>query len=133
MRARSLILTLWLVYDSFQVARYGVNSQIGAIAYDPVQSLLAIGTNGSKNIGGHIYVFGQKRVCVTLSTPRRAPFRTIQFCADKLISVDSKNDIAIFSLETKGLIASYAPPGQITVLLTDPTLDYALVGMQNGR
>ena len=121
-----------LDYDSHQVARYGINSQIGAIAYDPVQSLLAVGTIGSKISGGQIYVFGQKRVSVALSTPRQASIRTIQFCADKLVTVDSKNDVAIFSLETKSLVASYAPPGQITVLLTDPTLDYALIGMQNG-
>ena len=28
---------------------------------------------------------------------------------------------------------SYAPPGRITALLTDPTIDYALLGLQNGK
>ena len=58
--------------------------------------------------------------------------RTLHFCADKLVAVDSKNDIAIFSLETTKIVASYTPPGQITAWLTDPTLDYALIGLQNG-
>ncbi|KAI9871001.1 MAG: hypothetical protein M1830_003542, partial [Pleopsidium flavum] len=113
-------------------ARYGINSQISTLAYDPVQSLLAFGTNDTQYGSGQIYVFGQKRVSVTLLPPRKASIKTLQFCADKLLSVDSKNDISIFSLETKRLLASYAPPGFVTALLTDPTLDYALIGLQNG-
>ncbi|KAL9123171.1 MAG: hypothetical protein Q9187_000287, partial [Circinaria calcarea] len=115
------------------VAQYGIRSQIAALAYDPTQSLLAVGTNDSKSAGAHIYVFGQKRVCVTLTAPKRASVRVLQFCADKLISLDSKNDIAVFSLETKQLLSCYAPPGHVTALLTDPTLDYALIGLQNGE
>jgi hypothetical protein len=48
------------------------------------------------------------------------------------VSVDSKNDICVFSLETKDMLASYAPPGHVTALLTDPSLDYAFIGLQNG-
>jgi hypothetical protein len=31
------------------------------------------------------------------------------------------------------LIASYAPPGHVTALVSDPSLDYCLIGLQNGR
>ena len=117
----------------FQIARYGINSQIGAFAYDPVQSLLAVGTNDSKFGAGQVYVFGQKRVFAIFSTPRKASITTLQFCVDKLICVDSKNDLCVFSLESKRLIMSYAPPGRITAVLTDPTIDYALLGLQNGK
>lgn len=116
-----------------QVARYGVSSKISALAYDPVQSLLAVGTHDSPYGPSQIYIFGQKRVNVTFTTTRKAWIKTLQFCADKVVGVDSKNDISIFSLETKRMIASYAPPGLITALVTDPTLDYALIGLQNGR
>lgn len=102
------------------------------MAYDPVQSLLAVGTNESQYGSGQIYVFGQKRVSVNLSLPRKASVKTLQFCADKLISVDSKNDISVYSLESTRIIASYAPPGLITASLTDPTLDFALIGLQTG-
>ncbi|MCJ1414541.1 hypothetical protein MMC32_000868 [Xylographa parallela] len=115
-----------------QVARYGINSQISTLAYDPVQSLLAVGTNESRYGSGQIYVFGGNRVSVVLSSPRKASIATLQFCAEKLLSLDSKNDIAIFSLEAKKLVASYSPPSKVTALLTDPTLDYALIGLQNG-
>ncbi|KAL8716887.1 MAG: hypothetical protein Q9225_005821, partial [Loekoesia sp. 1 TL-2023] len=115
-----------------EVARYGINSQISCLAYDPVQSLLAVGTNDTQYGGGQVYVFGQNRVSVVLPLTRKASIRTIQFVADKLVSVDSKNEISVFSLETTRILASYTPPGSVTALATDPTLDFALIGLQNG-
>lgn len=103
------------------------------MAYDPIQSLLAVGTNESKFGPGKIYVYGQKRVCVTFNPPRPSSIRVMQFCADKLVVMDSKNDISVFSLDTKRIIANYAPPGLVTVMVTDPCLDYCLTGLQNGR
>ncbi|KAI9724957.1 MAG: hypothetical protein M1812_000233 [Candelaria pacifica] len=114
------------------IARYGINSQIQAIAYDPVQSLLAVGTSESQNESGQIYVFGQKRVCVILLLPRKASVKVLQFCNDRILSVDSKNEVAIFSLALGRLLAAYSPPGFVTALVTDPTLDFALIGLQNG-
>ena len=97
-----------------------------------MQSLLAIGTKDTKYGSGQIYMFGQNRVSVNLKLPRKASVKILQFCADKLVSVDSKNDLSVFSLETTRILASYAPPGVITSLATDPTLDYAFIGLQNG-
>lgn len=121
-----------LTRPSKQFARCGINSQISAIAYDPVQSLLAVGTSDSQFGSGQIYVFGQRRVSVVFSFQRKASAKFLQFCADKLVSVDSRNEANVYSLETKKLIVSYTPPGQITALLTDPSLDYAFLGLQNG-
>lgn len=114
------------------MARYGVNSQINALAYDPIQSLLAVGTKDTQHAPGQIYVFGQKRVCHKLSFPQKASVEILQFCADKLIAVDSKYDITVFSLENAKIVATYAPPGKITALAADPTLDFALIGLLNG-
>ena len=47
--------------------------------------------------------------------------------------LDSKNDVSVFSLDTRRQIANYAPPGQVCAVLTDPSLDYCLIGLQNGR
>jgi len=116
-----------------QVARYGINSQISALAYDPIQSLLAVGTKDTKFGSGQIYIFGQKRVSTTLKLPRKASVKILQFVADKLVCVDSKNDVSVFALDTTRILTSYAPPGLITAIATDPTLDYALIGLQNGR
>ena len=109
-----------------------MNSQISTIAYDPIQSLIAVGTGDTQFGSGQIYVFGQRRVSVVFEFPRKASARFLQFCADKLVSIDSKNEICIFSLVTGRMVVSYTPPGQVTALLTDPCLDYAFIGMQNG-
>ena len=102
------------------------------MAYDPVQSLLAVGTKDTKFGGGQIYVFGKSRVSQIFSLPRKATVKALQFCADKLVCIDTKNDLSVYSLETTRILGSYAPPGLITALATDPTLDYALIGLQNG-
>ncbi|CAG8197308.1 unnamed protein product [Penicillium nalgiovense] len=114
-------------------ARCGVNSQISAIAYDPIQSLIAVGTSDTQFGSGQIYVFGQRRVSVVFQFPRKASARFLQFCADKLISIDSKNEVCVYSLATGRQVVSYTPPGHVTALLTDPCLDYAFIGMQNGE
>ncbi|KAL2001575.1 hypothetical protein VTN02DRAFT_1575 [Thermoascus thermophilus] len=120
-------------FDLDDFARYGVNSRISALAYDPVQSLLAVGTSDTQFGSGQIYVFGQRRVCVVFNFPRKASAKFLQFCADKLVSVDSKNDVCVFSLDTKRMLTTYAPPSGVTALLTDPSLDYAFIGLQSGE
>lgn len=52
--------------------------------------------------------------------------------ADRLISLDTKNEVIIWDLATQKKVASYAPPGIVTVLVTDPMLDWALIGLQSG-
>jgi syntaxin-binding protein 5 len=115
-----------------QIARFGINSQVSALAYDPVQSLIAVGTNDTKFGEGQIYVFGQKRVSAVFQLQRRASVRVLQFCADKLLCIDSRNELSIFLLDQKKLLSSYSSPGTVSSLCSDPTLDYALLGMQTG-
>jgi syntaxin-binding protein 5 len=103
------------------------------MAYDPVQSILAIGTNESTFGSGQIYIFGQKRVQVNLTLPRRASVKSLHFVSDRLISLDSKNELIIWDLQTGNKVASYSPPGVATVMVTDPMLDWALIGLQNGE
>ena len=103
------------------------------MAYDPVQSLLAIGTNESRYGTGQINVYGQKRVEVKLDLPRTASVKILQFCANKLVCVDSKNDLLIYSLDSQKLMSKHVPPGYITALTTDPSLDWAFLGLQNGK
>ena len=115
------------------IARYGVNSQIACLAYDPVQSLLAVGTKSSQFGPGQIYIYGRNRIQVTLQLPARsASVQSLQFCAEKLVCVDTKHDVCVFSLELKRLLTSYSPPGVVTTLCTDPMIDYAFLGMQTG-
>ncbi|KAF2011663.1 hypothetical protein BU24DRAFT_426747 [Aaosphaeria arxii CBS 175.79] len=115
------------------IRNYGLNSLVSQIAYDPVQHLFAVGTNESKFGVGQIYVFGQKRVEVIFSLQHRSSVKILQFCAEKLICLDSRNDFSVFSLETKSLSRAFSPPAKITAIHSDPTLDYALLGTQTGE
>lgn len=115
-----------------QINRYGINSQVSTLAYDPVQSLLAIGTAETKFGEGQIYVFGHKRVSGVFRLARRASVRMLQFCVDKLVCLDSRNDFSVFSLESKKMVSSYSPPGAVLVMCSDPAIDYVLFGMQTG-
>lgn len=97
-----------------------------------MQSLLAVGTKETKFGEGQIYVFGQERVCVVLELPRRASVKELYFWRDKLICLDSKNDLVIFSLESKRVYASYSPPGTASAIHVDHCLEFLLFGLQNG-
>lgn len=115
-----------------QIRRYGINSQVAKLAFDPVQSLLAVGTKDTQFGRGQIYVFGEGRVSVVFQLSTKASVVQLQFCADKLVCLDSKHDLSVFSLETKQLVRCFSPPGTVTALHTDPAIDYAMLGMQNG-
>ncbi|KAG6038907.1 hypothetical protein E4U41_003554 [Claviceps citrina] len=113
-------------------ARYGINSQISCFAYDPVQSLLAIGTNETKFGPGKVYIFGQRRVQRVLDPPRATSIMILQFTANKLVSVDKKNEIGVWDLDTGARIAAQVLAGQVVSLVTDPMLDWAFVGLLSG-
>lgn len=70
---------------------------------------------------------------VVLKLPRRASVKTLQFAADRLISLDTKNDVVIWDLRTSKKIVNFSPPGIVTALVSDPMLDWLFLGMQNGE
>lgn len=63
----------------------------------------------------------------------KASVKTLQFCSDKLLCMDDRNDLCIFNLLTKKLSISYSPPGTVSAFASDPTLDYALLGLATGE
>ncbi|EQL03624.1 Lethal giant larvae (Lgl)-lik [Ophiocordyceps sinensis CO18] len=81
-------------------ARYGINSQISCLGYDPTQSLLAIGTSESKFGGGKIFLFGQRRVQKVLEAPRATSFQAVQFSANRIVSLDTKNELGVWDPDT---------------------------------
>ncbi|TGJ82194.1 hypothetical protein E0Z10_g6572 [Xylaria hypoxylon] len=114
-------------------SRYGINSQISCIAYEPVQSLVAVGTNESRFGGGKIYVFGQSRVQKFFVPSRPRSFADLQFCANRLISLDTQNEVTIWDLDAGDKITSFTAPGSVTRMLTDPMLDWCFLGLQTGE
>ncbi|TGZ80170.1 hypothetical protein EX30DRAFT_359209 [Ascodesmis nigricans] len=117
-----------------EVAKYGFNSTISALFYDPTQSLLAVGTHEHGGISGEVHVFGQKRVHVKFTLTRKATVKTVRLCDSHLIVLDSKNELTIFNMsEPKARPVGYSPPGIVTVLETDPCLDWVFMGLQSGE
>ncbi|KAM3514065.1 hypothetical protein MY11210_002277 [Beauveria gryllotalpidicola] len=114
-------------------ARYGINSQISCFAYDPIQSLLAIGTSESKFGAGKIYIFGQRRVQKVLQPPRATSFRMLHFSANHIVSLDTKNEIGVWDLDTGIRAGSQVMAGLVAALVVDPMLDWAFIGLQNGN
>ncbi|ROW02543.1 hypothetical protein VMCG_06151 [Cytospora schulzeri] len=113
-------------------ARYGINSQISCLAYDPVQSLLAVGTNESKFGKGQIYVFGQNRVQKYFQPSRPSSIRSVQFCANRLISLDNRGELTIWDLDTAKRVAGGPCGSGVVTMVTDPMLDWALMGQTTG-
>ncbi|KAH7361837.1 SNI2 protein [Plectosphaerella cucumerina] len=114
-------------------ARYGINSQISCFAYEPIQSLLAVGTNESQFGPGKIFVFGHTRVHKVLETQRRTSFKTLRFAANKLVSLDNKNELSIWDLDAGIRVAGQVITGNVTSLITDPLLDWVFVGLASGE
>lgn len=108
--------------------RFGIGGKVTGAAYDPVQSLLALSTDS-----GEIHVFGQQQVEVVFSLGRSAPVRELRFVKGiYLVALDEKSTVSVFSLYSKKLLSSFSPPGVVTAFATDPSLDWMILGMQNG-
>ncbi|KAF8250278.1 hypothetical protein K440DRAFT_541850 [Wilcoxina mikolae CBS 423.85] len=122
------------VFALDEIVKFGLTSTVSTIAYDPVQSLLAVGTYQNSNASGEVHVFGQKRVHVIFKLPRNASIKILQLCDSKIVVLDSKNDVTVFDMETPGAPGmGYSPPGVVTTLRTDPCLDWVFLGLQTGE
>lgn len=101
-------------------------------AYDPVQSLLAIGTSESKFGAGKIYIFGQRRVQKVLQPPRPTSFHSLHFSANHIVSLDTKNELGFWDLDTGARVGAQVVAGNVASVLVDPMLDWAFIGLHNG-
>ncbi|CAK7562753.1 MAG: Lethal(2) giant larvae sro7 [Sporothrix epigloea] len=120
------------VFTPEEQIRYGVDSQISCVAYDPVQSLMAVGTTQSRFGRGSIYVYGRGRVNKVIRPRAGASLRQIQFSANRLISLDAKSELALWNLDT-GMRIGGAVSAAAVCMVTDPMLDWAFLGLTNGE
>lgn len=103
------------------------------LAYDPIQSLLAVGTNESKFGNGQIYVFGQGRIQKQFLLNKPGSIRSLHFSANRLISVNTRGELTIWDLDTGKRIAGGACGSAVVSVVTDPMLDWALIGQSSGE
>lgn len=101
---------------------------IGAIAYDPVQSLLAVCTNTNS-----IHVYGQGTVEVVFGLKSLGTVSHLKFVKGVyLVCVETSGSITVLSLESKEILGRYLAHGTVFAVETDPSLDWLVVGLNNG-
>ncbi len=111
-----------------KLCRYGMSGRPVGIAFDPVQSLLAISTDL-----GEIHVYGQQQVEVVFMLNSDIPITNLRFVKGiYLVAVDARSTIMVFSIYSKKMLSTFSPPGKVTAMETDPSLDWLLLGLQNG-
>ncbi|RVD80907.1 uncharacterized protein DFL_008791 [Arthrobotrys flagrans] len=115
------------------VKRYGFEGKPSALAYDPVQSLVAVGTNETDSSPGAIYIFGRSRVSVKYSLPKKTSVKHVRIHDDRLLVIDAKHELHHFNISTHTLVCSWSPPGAVSVICTDPASDFIFLGLQNGE
>ncbi|KAK6509259.1 hypothetical protein TWF481_004018 [Arthrobotrys musiformis] len=115
------------------VKRYGFEGKPSALAYDPVQSLIAVGTNETDTTPGAIYIFGQSRVSVRYNLPRKTSVKHLRIHDNRLFALDTKHELHHFNLETNALVCSWSPPGAVSAICSDPATDFIFLGLQNGE
>ncbi|KAL6940290.1 hypothetical protein ACO0QE_004188 [Hanseniaspora vineae] len=112
-----------------EVSRYGITGQITAMAFDQTQSLLAVATSSNE-----VHVYGQQQIEVQFVLSKVGAYM-VHLCFVKgiyLVCVDAKDTISVFSLHSKELLATFFAPNKITSVESDPTMDWLLIGLQNG-
>ncbi|SCU97148.1 LAMI_0F09054g1_1 [Lachancea mirantina] len=116
------------LFELKEISRYGMNGQITALGYDPVQSLMAVATDS-----GEIHVYGRHQVEVVFTVDSKATIKNLRFLKGVyLVAVDSKDSVLVLSLLSKSFLATFFAPGKITCVESDPSMDWLILGLQSG-
>mmetsp|Transcript_7656 Transcript_7656/g.9671 ORF Transcript_7656/g.9671 Transcript_7656/m.9671 type:complete len:1077 (+) Transcript_7656:23-3253(+) len=104
-------------------------NSITAIAYDPIQSLLAVATTNND-----VRVYGQKSVEVVFEFNTSSPMTELRFIKGiYLVGIlPGGSGITVLSLHSKSILGTFLPSGTITAIDLDPSLDFLIVGLSNG-
>lgn len=114
--------------DIATISQLGLpKNSINAVAFDPVQSLLAVST------GNTIRVFGQTSVEVVFEFSSSSPIIHLKFLKGVyLVGVSASSNITVLSLHSKSILATFLASGTVTAVQSGPSLDWLLLGLGNG-
>lgn len=116
------------------ITQFGFSGNLTAIAYDPVQSLFAIGTDT-----GLIHVMGGGEIRAVFDpNPKHktmsAPIVHLRFVTSVyLVAIDDKSYITVWALDTRQEWANYQCPYSVMCCFTDPSMDWLIMGHNNGE
>lgn len=115
-------------YGVYELQQYGIAGQVRSMAFDPVQSLMAVVTNYNT-----VYVFGQSRVNVSIPLNAVSNIRALRFIKGiYLVAIDAANTVFVISLHQKKVIHTCITRVPITSFVTDYSLEFVFVGLKNG-
>lgn len=118
-----------LKYGVFELQKLGETGKIRCLAYDPIQSLMAVCTDLN-----HVTIFGQARVRYTLRIDSVNAVKALRFVEGVfLIAVDgSDTAIHVISLFSRKVVRTISTRYPITAFDTDYSLQFIFVGLKNG-
>ncbi|CAN1325786.1 Syntaxin-binding protein 5-like [Linum perenne] len=108
---------------------YGIPSTASVMAFDPIQSLLALGT-----LDGRIKVIGGDNIEGLMVSPKQLPFKYLEFLQNQgfLVSVSSENEIQVWDLEHRRITSSLRWESSITAFSAIHGSSYMYVGDEYG-
>ncbi|XP_011035923.1 PREDICTED: uncharacterized protein LOC105133574 isoform X2 [Populus euphratica] len=108
---------------------YGIPSTASILAFDHIQSLLAIGT-----LDGRIKVIGGNNIEGLLVSPKQLPFKYLEFLQNQgfLVSVSNENEIQVWDLEQRQIASSLQLESNITAFSVISCSSYMYVGDEYG-
>ncbi|OAY38396.1 uncharacterized protein LOC110624780 isoform X2 [Manihot esculenta] len=108
---------------------FGIPSTASILAFDPIQSLLAVGT-----LDGRIKVIGGDNIEGLLLSPKELPFKNLEFLQNQgfLVSITSENEIQVWDLEQRQLASTLKWESNLTALSVIGGSSYMYVGDEYG-
>ncbi|XP_062156010.1 uncharacterized protein LOC133863892 isoform X2 [Alnus glutinosa] len=108
---------------------YGIPSTASILAFDPIQSLLAIGT-----LDGRIKVIGGDNIEALLISPKQLPFKNLEFLQNQgfVASISSENEIQVWDLEHRQIASTLQWESNITSFSVIYGTPYMYIGCEYG-
>ncbi|KAL9365202.1 hypothetical protein Peur_043075 [Populus x canadensis] len=108
---------------------YGIPSTASVLAFDHIQSLLAIGT-----LDGRVKVIGGDNIEGLLVSPKTLPFKYLEFLQNQgiLVSVSSDNEIQVWDLEQRQIASTLQWDSNITAFSVIFASSYMYIGDEYG-
>ncbi|XP_075671300.1 uncharacterized protein LOC142640875 isoform X2 [Castanea sativa] len=108
---------------------YGIPSTASILAFDSIQSLLAIGT-----LDGRIKVIGGDNIEALLISPKQLPFKNLEFLQNQgfIVSISTENEIQVWDLEHRQIASTLQWESNITAFSVIYGTTYMYIGCEYG-
>lgn len=108
---------------------YGIPSTASILAFDRIQSLLALGT-----LDGRIKVIGGDHIEAVLTSPKQLPFKNLEFLQNQgfLVGISNENEIQVWDLEHRQIASTLQWESNITAFSVINGTTFMYIGCEYG-